>query len=171
MRAGAARSFMLEAGVKASSRGETSTVMPRSLSSSAVSRSDSLNAAACASDDRLRVQQVEVESRDLQLAVLVAPREQLDEVLALQRLCAVREIAVRVVLGLEQLHTDLQLVCHVECGADLLDVGLAGHIEQLALDGRHLAVHHLVRHAARMRRQLDAEEACKDDEEQRHLVV
>jgi len=39
---------------------------------------------------------------------LSAPREQLDEVIALQRLGAVSDVAEGVALGLEQLRADLQ---------------------------------------------------------------
>eukprot|EP00965_Chrysotila_dentata_P150018 4954866-Pleurochrysis_carterae.AAC.3 len=48
---------------------------------------------------------------------------------------------------------------------------LARDVEQLLLDVRHLAVDDLVRHLAAVDRQLDAEEARKNQEEGRHLVA
>eukprot|EP00965_Chrysotila_dentata_P185339 6118763-Pleurochrysis_carterae.AAC.1 len=81
----------------------------------------------------------------------------------MQRLGAVGDVAIAVV-GLEQLHADLELVGLVQRRADLLDVHLARDVEQLLLDVRHLlAVDDLVRHlAAVLGRQLDAKEARKD---------
>eukprot|EP00965_Chrysotila_dentata_P058068 1925282-Pleurochrysis_carterae.AAC.1 len=50
LRAAAARSFIVEAGTKWRMRGSMASVMPTSQRSAAVSRSDSLNASACASE-------------------------------------------------------------------------------------------------------------------------
>eukprot|EP00965_Chrysotila_dentata_P143712 4748421-Pleurochrysis_carterae.AAC.1 len=50
LRAAAARSFMVEAGTKLRMRGSMALVMPTLRRSAAVSRSDSLNASACASE-------------------------------------------------------------------------------------------------------------------------
>eukprot|EP00965_Chrysotila_dentata_P153688 5080032-Pleurochrysis_carterae.AAC.1 len=50
LRAAAARSFIVEAGTKLRMRGSLASVMPTSRKSAAVSRSDSLNACACASE-------------------------------------------------------------------------------------------------------------------------
>eukprot|EP00965_Chrysotila_dentata_P206300 6183462-Pleurochrysis_carterae.AAC.5 len=70
------------------------------------------------------------------------------------------------------LRADLELVrLLVQRHADLLDVRLARDIEQLLLNVRHFAVDDLVRHLAAVGRQLDAEEARKNEEEGRHLVA
>eukprot|EP00965_Chrysotila_dentata_P097257 3214713-Pleurochrysis_carterae.AAC.1 len=50
LRAAAARSFIVEAGAKLRMRGSMAWAKPTSRRSDAVSRSDSLNASACASD-------------------------------------------------------------------------------------------------------------------------
>eukprot|EP00965_Chrysotila_dentata_P114846 3795938-Pleurochrysis_carterae.AAC.1 len=50
LRAAAARSFIVEAGTKLRTRGSMASMMPTSRKSAAVSRSDSLNASACAAD-------------------------------------------------------------------------------------------------------------------------
>eukprot|EP00965_Chrysotila_dentata_P171008 5643472-Pleurochrysis_carterae.AAC.1 len=63
------------------------SVMPTSRRSAAVSRSDSLNASACAAD--VLLWNMVFERRRRQVAVSVAAGEQLGEVLGLQRLGAV----------------------------------------------------------------------------------
>eukprot|EP00965_Chrysotila_dentata_P016568 549049-Pleurochrysis_carterae.AAC.1 len=50
LRAAAARSFLVEAGTKLRMRGSMASVMPRPQRNAAVSRSDSLNASAFASE-------------------------------------------------------------------------------------------------------------------------
>eukprot|EP00965_Chrysotila_dentata_P180485 5957780-Pleurochrysis_carterae.AAC.2 len=99
------------------------------------------------------------------IAIGVAAGEQLGEVLGLQQLGAVGDIALAVV-GLEQLSADLELICLVQYCADLLDVRLARDVGScLLLDVRHLAVGNLVQHLAAVGRQLDAKEARKNQEE------
>eukprot|EP00965_Chrysotila_dentata_P212410 6187012-Pleurochrysis_carterae.AAC.1 len=74
--------------------------MPTSRRSAAIERSDSLKASACAAA---------VQSGGLQVAVGVAAREELDEVLGLQRVGALGDVAVAVV-ALEQLRAETQPV-------------------------------------------------------------
>eukprot|EP00966_Prymnesium_polylepis_P226641 5243407-Prymnesium_polylepis.1 len=149
MRAVAARSFCVESGLKLRMRGETSSVTPTSRQVSAMSRSDSSRAACCASAvllwSRLR-------SRAETCSLPLASRQAFS-------------------LGLEKLHAHLQLVRLVERGADLLHVRLGRDVQDFALDKRHFAVHLLVRHLHHVRRDLDPEEARKEDEESRHLVA
>eukprot|EP00965_Chrysotila_dentata_P009484 309236-Pleurochrysis_carterae.AAC.1 len=68
-------------------RGSMVSVMPTSRRRAAVSRSDSLNASACVAD---------IERRRLQVAVGVMTGEQLGEVLGLQRLGAIGDVAVAI---------------------------------------------------------------------------
>eukprot|EP00965_Chrysotila_dentata_P119649 3956093-Pleurochrysis_carterae.AAC.1 len=107
--------------------------MPTSRRSAVVSRSDSLNASACAADVLLW-SMVKSSAVTFKLP---------------SRFGAVGDVAVAVV-GLEQLRADLELVRLVQRRVNLLDVCLARDVEQLLLNVGHLAVDDLVRHLAAM---------------------
>eukprot|EP00965_Chrysotila_dentata_P203217 6181573-Pleurochrysis_carterae.AAC.2 len=111
LRAAAARSFIVNVGAKLRMRGNMASVMPTTRRSDAVSRRHSLNASACAYDVLLWNM---VKSSTVSFKLRSLSRwesEQLGEVLGLQRLGAVEDVAVAVV-DLEPLRADLELVRH-----------------------------------------------------------
>ena len=133
-----ARLFIVDDGLKPVMSGDTSSVMPASLHISAICLSDSSKAFLELRLGRLAVQGGQVERGDSEMAcegggrgrvvssfvlgaragyrggdaftVRVAPREQLREVVDLERLAAVGDVAVLGVARLEQLAADLELV-------------------------------------------------------------